>query len=124
VPIHDPSWQKQIWAEIVVWLEVNEADSERPSVQFSRITAESFRALFQRLVMLADPTYEFPPPQVLQVAEHWEIEFSNALSALSYPFLIDPSWIFEPSKVDVWPFLLCICKWLLEEGQVTCIDIP
>jgi SMC interacting uncharacterized protein involved in chromosome segregation len=70
--------------------------------------------------MLAHPTYEFPTLHGQQVVEHWESEFRTALSALSYPFQIDLSWISKPSKVYVWPFLLCICEWLLRKGKVTC----
>jgi kinetochore protein NDC80 len=87
----------------------------------SSITAQSFRTIFEHLVLVADPDYTFPPPEETREKGRWEPEMILALKFLEYPFVgsVDMKWLAAPSAPFSWPSLLGILHFLVDSGKVS-----
>ncbi|KAH7889765.1 HEC/Ndc80p family-domain-containing protein [Phlebopus sp. FC_14] len=110
-PIRERSYQAKMRQEIFSWLQDTEFDISMQTL--TNITGKDYRAMFQHLVSMVDPSYPFDPKM------RFEDEFQPALKALRYPFAsqIDNKWLAAPGSMHSWPALLAALHWLVEMGK-------
>lgn len=120
LPIADQVTQQKIWGEIVSWLR----HCETRNLQLSSVTDDTFRSLFIRLVVLADPTCAplSNSKEILELEEttEWKYTFHCILEKLFYPFIdsVNLQWVDHPMDCASWPYLLSILYWLTTKGKV------
>ncbi|KAG8217454.1 HEC/Ndc80p family-domain-containing protein, partial [Butyriboletus roseoflavus] len=110
-PIRERSYQAKMRQEIFSWLQGTEYEISMQTL--TSITGKDFRAIFQHLVTVVDPSYPFDPKM------RFEDEFQPVLKALRYPFAsqIDNKWLAAPGSMHSWPALLAVLYWLVELGK-------
>ncbi|KAF9246586.1 HEC/Ndc80p family-domain-containing protein [Melanogaster broomeanus] len=110
-PIRERSYQAKMRQEIFSWLQGTEYEISMQTL--TSITGKDYRAIFQHLVSMVDPSYPFDPKM------RFEDEFQPALKALRYPFAsqIDSKWLAAPGSMHSWPALLAALHWLVEMGK-------
>ncbi|KIJ69479.1 hypothetical protein HYDPIDRAFT_172867 [Hydnomerulius pinastri MD-312] len=110
-PIRERSYQSKMRQEIYSWLQGTEYEISMQTLM--SITGKDYRAMFQHLVSMVDPSYPFDPKM------RFEDEFQPALKALRYPFAsqIDNKWLAAPGSMHSWPALLAALHWLVEMGK-------
>ncbi|KIK93506.1 hypothetical protein PAXRUDRAFT_828900 [Paxillus rubicundulus Ve08.2h10] len=110
-PIRERSYQAKMRQEIFSWLQGTEYEISMQTL--TSITGKDYRAMFQHLVSMVDPSYPFDPKM------RFEDEFQPALKALRYPFSsqIDNKWLAAPGSMHSWPALLAALHWLVEMGK-------
>ncbi|KAF9227997.1 hypothetical protein BS17DRAFT_774616 [Gyrodon lividus] len=110
-PIRERSYQAKMRQEIFSWLQGTGYEISMQTL--TSITGKDYRAMFQHLVSMVDPSYPFDPKM------RFEDEFQPALKALRYPFAsqIDNKWLAAPGSMHSWPALLASLHWLVEMGK-------
>jgi SMC interacting uncharacterized protein involved in chromosome segregation len=106
----------QLWDEVCEWLHENHVDRK----DFAQpLSADSFRAIFEILLSLADPDYQHPKSDQswLKFAKH---DLFRALERISYPYPVelDVMELSTPSKPYHWTYILAILYWLTVRGKV------
>ncbi|KAF8136293.1 HEC/Ndc80p family-domain-containing protein [Boletus edulis] len=109
--IRERSYQAKMRQEIFSWLQGTEYEISMQTL--TSITGKDFRAIFQHLVSIVDPSYPFDPKM------RFEDEFQPALKALRYPLTsqLDNKWLAAPGSMHSWPALLAVLHWLVEMGK-------
>ncbi|KAH7916015.1 HEC/Ndc80p family-domain-containing protein [Hygrophoropsis aurantiaca] len=110
-PIRERPYQSKMRQEIFAWLQNTEYEVSMQTL--TSITGKDYRAMFQHLVSMIDPSYPFDP------RVRFEDEFQPALKAMRYPFAsqIDNKWLAAPGSMHSWPTLLAVLHWLVEMGK-------
>jgi kinetochore protein NDC80 len=118
--LRDRGIQQSMWEDIVRWLRTSTSNFDTQGLKMSSVTGQSFRGIFEHLVLVADPEYAFPDPEVTREKGKWEPEFFGALNALGYPHVpnVDVKWLATPSAPYSWPTLLGVLHWIVEIGKV------
>lgn len=109
-----------IWSDVLNWLHDNNVDT----TGFAQpVSADSFRAIFERLLALADPDYEEPVSDQSwhDFAQH---DIFRALERISYPYAVRMTAVglASPSEPCQWPRILAIFYWLAIRGKVEQIE--
>jgi kinetochore protein NDC80 len=116
-----------MWDSIIQWLRQTSFDTQ--GLKLSSITAQSFRGIFEHLILSVDEDYYFTPAEDIRERglkpdakekSKWELEFTGALTWFGYPFInsIDVKWLATPSAPYSWPSLLAALHWLSDLGKV------
>ncbi|EJD06000.1 uncharacterized protein FOMMEDRAFT_145334 [Fomitiporia mediterranea MF3/22] len=109
--IRDKAYQQTLRNTIFAWLQESQFQSTISRQTLLSPTAKDFRAIFEHLVGLLDPTLTFG-----ERGRKFEDEVIPILKALHYPFAdsIDKKWLAAPASMHSWPSLLAMLHWLTE----------
>jgi hypothetical protein len=115
--LREKAVQSLEWEEMSAWARQTGFEGE---LKKGAMTGQMFRAIFEHLVIVADPAYAFPAPEYTRDKGKWEPEFMAALSYLRYPWVssIDIKWLATVAAPHSWPQLLGMLHWLVELGKV------
>ncbi|KAH7930854.1 hypothetical protein BV22DRAFT_999891 [Leucogyrophana mollusca] len=110
-PIRERPYQSKMRQEILAWLQNTEYEVSMQTL--TSITGKDYRAMFQHLICMIDPSYPFDS------RVRFEDEFVPALRAVRYPFAsqMDSKWLAAPGSMHSWPALLAVLHWLVEMGK-------
>ncbi|KAF8892608.1 HEC/Ndc80p family-domain-containing protein [Infundibulicybe gibba] len=107
-PLREKPYQARMRQDILAYLQATEFEITMQTL--ANIHGKGYRAIFEHLVLLLDPSYPFN--------EHARLEdqFIPTLKALRYPFVhvIDNKWLAAPASMHSWPSLLGVLHWLVE----------
>jgi kinetochore protein NDC80 len=119
--------QYAMWDTVLQWLRQTGFDTQ--GLKLTSITAQSFRAIFEHLILTILDDYTFTPVQdsrergakMDKEKGKWEQEFLTVLAFLGYPFIstVDQKWLATPSAPYSWPSLLAALHWTTELAKVS-----
>lgn len=114
-PIRDKAAQNKWRSEIFNWLQESGFQGNLSKQTLMSPTAKDFRAMFEHLVALLDPTYTFGDK-----GKKFEDEFILALKALHYPYVdaINKSWLAAPASMHSWHTLTAMLSWITNLSKV------
>lgn len=118
--LRDKAFQQQMRHAISAWLPQTEFTGNASKQTLSSPTAKDFRSIFEHLIAILDPAFQFGGN-----GRKFEDEVVLMLKAHQYPFAdsIDKKWLAAPASMHSWPFLLGALHWLSELTKVSILCI-
>lgn len=113
--IRDKPVQQAMRTAIFNWLQESQIQATVSRQTLLSPTAKDFRAIFEHLVGLLDPTFVFG-----EKGKKFEDEVIPILKAHHYPFAdaLDKRWLAAPASMHSWPSLTAMLHWLSELSRV------
>ena len=124
--IRDKAVQVNMRNTIYQWLQETEFPGTISKQTLLSPTAKDFRQIFEHLVSLLDPSFEFAAEATQgqgrdKTAKKFEDDVLLVLKAHHYPFAdaIDKKWLAAPASMHSWPQLLACLHWLVGMTKVS-----